>query len=117
MSAFFFFFLYIYIIMEMLTFANRYELTYDSYSSSCFIKFILSNLQMYKLSLLPLTLSHRLDVPNVNFLPSTGADMTLRTSSPQRQVGKDRCEGVLYYYAGRHERVKSIIDSWFWVTL
>ena len=31
--------------------------------------------------------------------------MTLGTSSPVRQVGKDRREGVLYYYAGWHERV------------
>ena len=32
--------------------------------------------------------------------------MTLHTSSPQRQVGKDRREGALYYYVGWHERVK-----------
>ena len=31
--------------------------------------------------------------------------MTFRTSSPQWQFGKDRSEGVLYYYAGRLERV------------
>ena len=53
-----------------------------------------------------LTLSHLHDVPNVTCLPSTHADMTLRTSSPQRQIGKSRSEGILYYYAGRHERVK-----------
>ena len=42
---------------------------------------------------LSLTLSRRLDVPNVTFLPATGADLTLRTSSLQCQVGKDRHEG------------------------
>ena len=41
-----------------------------------------------------LTLSQRLDVPNVPFLPVTGANLTLRMSSPQRQVGKDQHEGV-----------------------
>ena len=30
--------------------------------------------------------------------------MTLRTSGPVHQVGKDRHEGVLYYYAGWRER-------------
>ena len=30
-----------------------------------------------------LTLSHRLDIPNVNFLPSTCAEMMLGTSSPK----------------------------------
>ena len=53
-----------------------------------------------------LTLSRQLDVLNVTFLPAVGANLTLCTSSPQRQVGKDRREGVLYYYAGRQERVK-----------
>ena len=58
-----------------------------------------------------LTISHRHDVPNVNFLPSTGADTTLRTSSPQCHR-KYKCEGVLYYYAGRHERVNlQVADS------
>ena len=42
---------------------------------------------------LSLTLSRRLDIPNVTFLPATGADLTLRTSSLQCQVGKDRHEG------------------------
>ena len=40
-----------------------------------------------------LTLSHQHDVPNVNFLPSTLADMTLRTSSPQLQFGKTGVRG------------------------
>ena len=40
-----------------------------------------------------LTLSHRHDVPNVTFLPSTRADMTLRMSSPQRQVEKTGVRG------------------------
>ena len=62
-----------------------------------------------------LTLSHRHDVPNVNSLPSTRADMTLRTSSPQRQFGKKGARGVLYYYAGRLERVKVWRNTYEWL--
>ena len=43
--------------------------------------------------LLKLTLSRRHDVANVAFLPSPRADKTLRTSSPQRQVGRAGVRG------------------------
>ena len=57
-----------------------------------------------------LTLSQRLDVPNVNFLPSTCAKMTLGMLSLVCQVGKDRREGVLYYYAGWREMVNGYLN-------
>ena len=47
-----------------------------------------------------LTLSHQHDIPIVNSQPSTRANRTFRTSSPQWQFGKDRSVGVLCYYAG-----------------
>ena len=37
--------------------------------------------------------------------PSSQPPAPTCTSRPQRQVGKDRREGVLYYYAGWNERV------------
>ena len=64
-----------------------------------------------KTSELTFTLSRRLDVPNVNTFPVTGADSTLRTTRPQRRVGKNWYEGVLYNYVGWHERVNMLMPA------
>ena len=55
-----------------------------------------------------LTLSRLHDVRNVTFLPSTRADMALRTSSPQHQVGKT---GVRGFYIIMRAGLKGLISN------
>ena len=57
----------------------------------CHLEYIFTAMEFC--SFMKLTLSHPHDVPNVTFLPSPHADKTLRTSSPQCQVGKAGVRG------------------------